>query len=58
MHWLQICAQHFHGVIGGFDRLCGDCRHAAEIVDLFGDSDGVRQFFPGVRFQPGQPDGV
>ena len=44
----EIEPEHVFGLLGGFDRLRGDGGHAAEIVDVVGDGEGVGQLFGGV----------
>jgi len=44
----EIEAEHVFGLLAGLDGLGGDGGHAAEVVDLVGDGDGVGKLFGGV----------
>ena len=47
----EVEAEHVLGLFGGFDGLGGDGGHAAEVVDVIGEGDGVGELFGGVDFE-------
>src|SRR5262249_43343872 len=48
---LQVALEHLPRVLRDTDRLGHDGRHAAEVVDLLGDDEGVLQLLLGVFLQ-------
>ena len=45
---VEVEAEHVFGLLGGLDGLGRDGGHAAEVVDLVGEDDGVGELFGGV----------
>ncbi len=48
---VEVEAEHVFGFVGNFDGFGGDDGGAAEVIDLFGDDEGVGKFFGGVGFE-------
>ena len=44
----EVEAEHVLGLLGCLDGLGGDGGHAAEVVDVVGDGEGVGELFGGV----------
>jgi hypothetical protein len=44
----EVEAEHVFGLLAGLDGLGGDGGHAAEVVDLVGEDEGVGELFGGV----------
>ena len=45
---VEVEAEHVFGLLAGLDGLGGDGGHAAEVVDLVGEDEGVGELFGGV----------
>ena len=48
---VEVEAKHFLGLFAGLDGLGGDGGHAAEVVDLVGEDEGVGELFLGVDLE-------